>query len=97
MEEVKSDLPLPSWQAYVTTIKCDIIDDYVSLMVKKDWSSKCTWYNEYKEPISDDKRRPKPDKKTRRKIELCKGPMCNYLTECRDRLMKEEQDLMGAS
>jgi len=34
MNEVKSDIVFPNWQAYVTTIKCDIIDEYVSLMVK---------------------------------------------------------------
>jgi hypothetical protein len=37
MSEVK-----PTWQTYVTTIHCDFINDFDSLMVKKNWTARCT-------------------------------------------------------
>ncbi len=91
MSEVNPKLASPTWQTYVTTIWCDFIKDHVSLMVKKDWTSQCTWYKKYKEPISEGKKEIKLDKKTRRQIELCQGPLCSYVIGCRDQLIKEEQ------
>jgi hypothetical protein len=83
------------WHAYVTTIQCDFIDDHVSLMVKNDWTSHCTWYKEHKEPIPEGKKKIKQDKKTRRQIELCQGPLCSYVIDCRDQLIKEEQETLS--
>jgi len=88
---MRSELPSAKWQTYVTTIHCDFISDHVSLMAKNDWTSQCTWYKKYKEPVSEGKKKIRMDKKTRRQIELCQGPLCSYVIGCRDQLIKEEQ------
>jgi hypothetical protein len=93
MEENRFDLPpAAKWHTSVSTLKCDHIDEYVSIMVKNDWSSTCTWYRQYKEVLSGDKGRAKPDKKIRKKIPLCQGPLCSYVVGYRDQLIKEEQE-----
>ena len=97
MDEVRSDVAPAKWQTAVTTIKCDIIDDYVSIMVQKDWTSKCTWYKQNREPASDGKKRVKRDKKTRAQIEKCQGPLCSYVTGYRDSLIEEEQKATSKS
>lgn len=79
------------WHTCVSTMKCDTIKDYVSIMVKNDWTPVCTWYRQNKEAISGDKKRGRPDRKVREKIPLCQGPLCSYVTGYLDRLMKEEQ------
>jgi len=89
---MRSELPSAKWQTYVTTIQCDFIRDHVSLMVKNDWTSQCTWYKRYKEPVSESRNKIIPDKKTRRQIKLCQGPLCSYVIGCRDRLINEEQE-----
>ncbi len=92
MNEAKPKLTSPTWQTYVITIQCDFIGDHVSLMVKNDWTSQCTWYKKYKDPVSESKKKIKLDKKTRRQIELCQDPLCSYVIGCRDWLIEEEQE-----
>lgn len=92
MNEALKEAPAAKWQTAVTTIKCEKIDDYVSIMVQKDWTVKCTWYNQYKEPSSEGKKSIKLDKSARKKIEKCEGPLCSYVTGYRDKLMEEEQE-----
>lgn len=91
MNEVALHFPPAKWQTCVRTIKCDTIDDYVSLMVKNDWTALCTWYRQFKAPDTGSLKRIKPDRMTRRKVELCKGPDCPFITGYRDQLIKEEQ------
>ncbi|NWF91878.1 MAG: hypothetical protein HXY46_03105 [Syntrophaceae bacterium] len=91
MNQVRSDLPSPRWQSWVTTIRCEMIDEHVSLMAKNDWTSHCTWYKEYKGSTSEGKKIVKRDRKTKRQIELCQGPLCSYVTSFRDRLIEEER------
>ncbi len=91
MSEQLTETPPATWQTAVTTIKCETIDDYVSIMVQKDWASKCTWYNQYKEQTPEGKKRVKFDKNTRRKTEECNGPLCSYVTGYRDKLIQEEK------
>ncbi|MCX8118129.1 MAG: hypothetical protein N3G78_09380 [Desulfobacterota bacterium] len=91
MNESRTNPSPAKWQTCVRTIKCDFIDDYVSLMVKNDWTSLCTWYRQWKDPESKGAKGLKPNKETRKKITLCQGPDCSYVTGYRDELMKEER------
>ncbi len=91
MNEAALNLPPAKWQTCVSTVKCDLIDEYVSIMVKNDWASSCTWYNQFKAQTSGDQRRIKPDRKTRSKLTLCQGPLCSYVVGYRDKLIQEEQ------
>jgi hypothetical protein len=93
MDQSIEQIPPAKWQTAVTTIKCEIIDEYVSIMVQKDWTSKCTWYNQYKQPQPEGKKKIKYDKKTRKKIEKCQGPLCSNVTGYRDKLIQEEREV----
>ncbi len=92
MNETLKETPPAKWQTAVTTIKCEMIDDYVSIMVQRDWTPKCTWYNQYKEPPREGKRSIKANQNTKRKIEKCQGPLCSYVTGYRDKLIQEEKE-----
>lgn len=85
------------WHTCVSTIKCDVIDEYVSLVVNNDWTSRCAWYRQYKEASQDDKKKIKLDRKTRKKAEVCQGPLCSYVAGYRDKLIKEEQKAASTS
>jgi hypothetical protein len=97
MSEAPSNIPSAKWQACVNTVKCSVINEHVSIMVKNDWTSHCTWYKEFKDPVPGSPKRMKPDKKTKKKIELCLGPLCSHVTDYRDKLIKEEQRSANAS
>jgi hypothetical protein len=87
--KTKTELQPASWQITATTIHCDLVDDFVTIMVDKDWSTKCAWYRRYKQRALDDKKQ-KFDKKIMLKMERCAGPECSYVTVYRDKLIKEE-------
>jgi hypothetical protein len=89
MAEAKAGLQPAKWQITATTIRCDLVDDFVTIMVNKDWSTRCAWYNRYKQRALEDKKQ-KFDKKIRFKIEKCAGPECSYVTDYRDKLIEEE-------
>ncbi len=89
MPKTKMKLQPAGWQITATTIHCDFVDDFVTIMVNKDWSTRCTCYKRYQQRVLDDKRQ-KSDKKNRLKIEQCKGPECSYVINYRDKLLKEE-------
>jgi hypothetical protein len=91
MNEVPLNTPNAKWHSCVSTVKCDMINEHVSIMVKNDWTSTCTWYRQYKDMVSGDKRRVKPDRNVRKKMGLCQGPLCSYVTGYRDKLIREEQ------
>ncbi len=90
MNELAKTVPAAKWHTCVRTVKCGAIDDHVSLMVKNDWTSLCTWYRQFKEPVRAGGRAGKPNRETRKKIDLCQGPLCSYVTEYRDQLIREE-------
>ncbi len=90
MSQVKPEIPPAKWQACVNTVKCDFIDEYVSIMVKNDWTSRCTWYARYKDSASGSEKRVKPDRMTKKKLQLCQGPLCSYVEGYREKLIKEE-------
>jgi hypothetical protein len=89
MTKSKTELPPVEWQITATAIHCDFVNDHVTMIVNKDWSTKCFWYVEYKKKFLDAKKQ-KFDKKTRLKIEKCNGPACSYVVNYRDKLIKEE-------
>ncbi len=91
MNEAALNQPPAKWQTCVSTVKCDVIDEYVSIMVKNDWASTCTWYKQFKASVSGDQKRVKADRKTRSKIALCQGPLCSYVVGYRDKLIQEEK------
>ncbi len=91
MNETALNLPPAKWQTCVSTVKCDLIDEYVSIMVKNDWASSCTWYKQFKDLASGNHKRVNTDRKTRSKIALCQGPLCSYVVSYRDKLIQEEQ------
>ncbi len=83
------ELQPAKWQITATTTRCDLVDDFVTIMVNKDWSTKCAWYKRYKQRALEDKKQ-KFDKKIMLKMERCAGPECSYVTGYRDKLIKEE-------
>ncbi len=87
--ETEKELPPAKWQITATTIHCDLVDEFVTLMIKKEWSASCAWYKRYKQKVIEDKKQ-KFDKKTMLKIGKCAGPDCMYVTGYRDKLIKEE-------
>ena len=89
MPKAKTKLQPAGWQITATTIHCDFVDDFVTIMVNKDWSTKCTWYSRYKQKALEGKGQ-KFDKKISLKIEKCEGPECPNVMNYRDRLVKEE-------
>ena len=90
MSKANTELQPANWQITATTIHCDMVDDFVTIMINKDWSMKCAWYNRYKQKAIDEKKRF--DKEIKAKIEKCQGPECSYLVEYRDKLIQEESD-----
>ena len=80
------------WQVTVTTVYCDAVDDDVTIMVYKDWSTSCTGYKKYGESVSKDtsKMLKKKGKKLGRELK-CKGPECSRVTAYRDKLFAEEK------
>lgn len=90
MNEHTKTIPAAKWHTCVRTVKCEAIDDYVSLMVKNDWTSQCTWYKQFKDSVTTGQKGQKPNRETRKKIDLCKGPLCSILTDYRDQLIREE-------
>jgi len=87
--KAKTEIPPAGWQITATTMRCDLVDDFVTIMVHKDRSTKCAWYNRYKKKALEEKNQ-KFDKKMRLKIEKCHGPECSYVKGYRDKLIKEE-------
>jgi len=89
MPKTKTKLPPAGWQITATTIKCDLVDDYVTIMVYKDWSTKCVWYGRNKQKLMEDKKY-KVDRAVKLRADKCQGPDCSYVTSYRDKLVKEE-------
>ena len=80
------------WQVTATTIYCDAVGADVTIMVYKDWSTKCAICEDYGEEITQKKVRTlqKEGKKLGRKMK-CEAPMCSKVIEYKDRLFAEER------
>ena len=85
-------MAVPDWQVTATSINCDAVADDVTIMVYKDWSTRCTGYQKYgeksqREAAKELKRR---GKQLKRKLK-CEGPECSRVIDYRDRLFAEEE------
>jgi len=89
MAKARTELEPAEWQITATTIHCDFVDDFVTIMVNKDWSTRCAWYGRHKQKALEDKKQ-KFAKEIKLKIEKCAGPECSHVTDYRDKLIKEE-------
>ncbi len=89
MIQAKVDIEPAGWQITATTIKCDIVDDAVTLMVNRDWATRCTWYRRYKQKNVEEKKQ-KFENKIKHKIAECAGPDCPLAIKYRDKLIQEE-------
>ncbi len=89
MAEAKTDMAPANWQVTATTIDCDMVKEYVTIMVYKDWSCKCTWWSRYKKVAGEDPKH-KFSKEIKDKIGKCQGPDCKYVIGYRDKLIGEE-------
>lgn len=83
---------VPNWQVTATTIYCDAVDDYVTIMVYKDKSMRCAAYkNKYGESITTETVTALKTKSKQLGQELkCEGPECHRLIAYRDKLFAEE-------
>ena len=74
-----------NWQVTGTTVRCDVVDDEVTLLVYKDWSVKCTGYPKYGR-----NGRGKAAKKAGQQSPGCQGTECRLALEYRQKLQAEE-------
>jgi len=77
------------WQITATTISCDRVDDYVTVMVHGDWTYSCTWCSRYKLAAADNPQK-RVDRGIGTKIAACQGPDCSLVLAYRDKLIAEE-------
>jgi hypothetical protein len=89
MAEAGMGLKPAGWQITATTISCDRVDDYVTVMVHGDWTYSCTWCSRYKLASAGGAgRKYSGDIKSR--ISRCQGPDCSLVLAYRDKLIAEE-------
>lgn len=78
-----------NWQVTAKTIHCDAVDDEVTIMVYKDWSTKCTGIQKYTDSREDQVNLVKKSLRLRRSLE-CEGVQCSRITEYQQQLQYEE-------
>jgi hypothetical protein len=88
MSEVRN-INVAKWQVTATTINCDRVNDYVTIMVDKDWKASCIWFEKYGKqylqiPVN------KVPKGIRHKISACYGVNCKYISDYVNKLREEE-------
>ena len=83
---------MPGWKVTANTVYCDKVDDDVTIMVYKDWSTKCTGYKKYVESPTKEALKELAEKSKKLGRELkCEGPLSSLVIEYRDSLMAEEE------
>jgi hypothetical protein len=88
--DARTDIAPAGWQITATTIKCGMVDDLITIMVYKDWSAGCVWYNKYKKVAAENPRQ-KFSRDIKAKLSGCCGPDCSYVMAYRDKLIAEEE------
>jgi hypothetical protein len=89
---ISGGITVVDWQVTAMTIYCDAVDDYVTIMVYKDWTTRCSGYHHYIE--NPGREAVKMQKKRSRNLgrELaCEGPLDYRVTDYRDKLIAEEE------
>ena len=80
------------WKVTATTIYCDAVEDDVTIMVYKDWSTTCTGYKKYGESLSQETAKMLKRKAKRLGRNLrCEGPLDHRVTDYRDMLIAQEK------
>jgi hypothetical protein len=80
------------WQVTATTIYCDAVDDDVTIMVHRDWSTRCTGYTKYVEDLDKEGAKMLRSKARRQGRNLrCEGPLDHRLTDYRERLATQDE------
>lgn len=83
---------MTDWQVTAKTIYCDAVDDDVTIMVYKDWSTRCTGYKKYVESLNKETAEMLKKKAKRLGRNLrCEGPLDHRVTEYRDKLAAEDK------
>lgn len=83
-------LETANWEKTAISLRCDSINDFVAVMVNRDWLAKCAWYLKYKSEATKGNKQ-NIDKTIRGRIDKCIGPGCPIVTKYRDKLMEEER------
>ncbi len=102
-KEQKEQKLVPNWQVTATTIYCEAVKNEATIMVYKDWSTACAYYKRWG-PVQREKRKGigallvwlgiLPEEK-RTPARECPGPeKCPQILEYRDKLYREEEELM---
>ena len=89
MAEARTDIAPAGWQVTATTLSCDRVNDFVTMLVYSDWSCRCTWCDRYKLASEADPRQ-RFTRDIREKISRCQWPGCGYVLNYRDKLIAEE-------
>jgi len=81
-----------SWKITATTIYCDAVDDEVTVLVYKDFSTKCTGYQKYHKPSKElAKLLRKKSKHLGRQL-ACPGLECPRVIQYKEKLLSEETE-----
>ena len=82
---------MTDWQVTATTIYCDAIDDDVTIIVHKDWTTTCTGYSKYVEnPNTQISRVLRKKEKILGRPLRCEGPMDYRVIDYRNKLASDE-------
>ena len=83
------------WQITAVTIYCDAVDDEVTIMVqKKDWSVKCTGYQQYSASGNAVANPENKSKKLKSQMK-CEGLGCKRVVGYKEKLIAEEASEAG--
>ena len=85
---------MTDWQVTATTIYCDAVDDDVTIIVNKDWTTSCTGYRKYGlNPARDATENLKKKSSQLGRNLRCEGPLDYRVTDYRDKLAKEDKGI----
>ena len=76
------------WQVTATTIRCDAVDDEVTIVVYKDWSTRCTGFHKYTESREAQLNLVRKSLQMRLALE-CEGVLCTRITDYKQKLQDE--------
>jgi hypothetical protein len=88
--ESRPDMAPAGWQVTATTIKCELVNDLVTIMVYGDWACRCVWWDKYMKEATG-KRYERPSRSIRLGMSRCQGPGCPNVAGYRDKLIAEEK------
>ena len=78
------------WQVTAATIRCDDVDDEVTVIVQKDGTVRCVGFARYGEPDKDTAELLKQKSRRLDRQLKCTGPECHRVVQYRERLFAEE-------